>query len=40
VPRRLSAEQRRLLEELDRTIDDDAYRPDEGFFDRLKSAFS
>jgi molecular chaperone DnaJ len=40
VPRRLSAEQRRLLEELDRTIADDAYRPDEGFFDRLKSAFS
>ena len=40
VPRRLSPEQRRLLEELDRTIADDAYRPDEGFFDRLKSAFS
>jgi molecular chaperone DnaJ len=39
VPRRLTDEQRRLLEELDRTLTDDAYRPDEGLFDRLKSAF-
>jgi molecular chaperone DnaJ len=39
VPRRLTDEQRRLLEELDRTLGDDAYTPDEGFFDRLKSAF-
>jgi molecular chaperone DnaJ len=40
VPRRLTEEQRRLLEELDRALDDGAYEsPDEGFFDRLKSAF-
>jgi molecular chaperone DnaJ len=40
VPRRLTDEQRRLLEELDGVLGDDAYEaPDEGFFDRLKSAF-
>jgi molecular chaperone DnaJ len=39
VPRRLTDEQRRLLEEFDRLTDDETYRPDEGFFDRLKSAF-
>ena len=39
VPRRLTPEQRRALEDLDRALGDDAYRPDEGFFDRLKSAF-
>jgi molecular chaperone DnaJ len=39
VPRRLTDEQRRLLEEFDRLGDDDTYRPDEGFFDKLKSAF-
>jgi molecular chaperone DnaJ len=38
VPRRLSQEQRDLLERLGRTLDEDAYR-DEGFFERLKSAF-
>jgi molecular chaperone DnaJ len=39
VPRRLSEEQRRLLEEFARTTDDATYRPDEGFFEKLKSAF-
>jgi molecular chaperone DnaJ len=38
VPRRLTEEQRALLQRLGRTLDDDAYR-DDGFFDRLKSAF-
>jgi molecular chaperone DnaJ len=40
VPRRLTDEQRRLLGEFDRTTDDETYRrDDEGFFDKLKSAF-
>jgi molecular chaperone DnaJ len=40
VPRRLDDEQRRLLEQLDASLGDDAYRQDdEGFFERLKSAF-
>jgi molecular chaperone DnaJ len=40
VPRTLTDEQRRLLEQLDAVLDDDAYEPPEdGFFDRLKSAF-
>jgi molecular chaperone DnaJ len=39
VPRKLSDEQRRLLEEFDRTADEDTYRADEGFFEKLKSAF-
>jgi molecular chaperone DnaJ len=39
VPRRLTEEQRRLLKEFERSADDETYRPDEGFFDRLKSAF-
>jgi molecular chaperone DnaJ len=39
VPRRLSAEQRRLLEEFERTSDGETYRADEGFFEKLKSAF-
>jgi molecular chaperone DnaJ len=41
VPTRLSDEQRGLLEELDRTTDEETYAPrddDEGFFRRLKSA--
>ena len=32
-------EQRRLLEEFERLSDDETYRPDEGFFEKLKSAF-
>ena len=39
VPRQLSEEQRKLLTEFERTADDQTYRPDEGFFDKLKSAF-
>ena len=39
VPRRVSDEQRRLLEEFEAASDEHTYRHDEGFFDKLKSAF-
>ena len=41
VPRRLTADQRRLLEEFERTADAVTYGTDEdeGFFEKLKSAF-
>jgi molecular chaperone DnaJ len=39
VPRRLSDEQRRLLQEFDEASDENTYRTDESFFDKLKSAF-
>jgi molecular chaperone DnaJ len=39
VPRRLTPEQRRLLEEFEQLSDEDTYRADQGFFDKLKSAF-
>ena len=39
VPRRLSDEQRRLLEEFEQLSDDDTYHHDPGFFEKLKSAF-
>ena len=39
VPRRLNDEQRRLLEEFARSTDDETYSIDEGFFEKLKSAF-
>jgi molecular chaperone DnaJ len=40
VPRHLSEEQRRLLEQFDTHADERTYKPDdEGFFDKLKSAF-
>jgi molecular chaperone DnaJ len=41
VPRRLTDEQRRLLGEFEQSADEETYRPDddEGFFDKLKSAF-
>jgi molecular chaperone DnaJ len=39
VPRQLTSEQRRLLEEFERGSTDATYRGDEGFFDKLKSAF-
>ena len=39
VPRHLSAEQRRLLEEFETHSDEKTYRSDEGFLDKLKSAF-
>lgn len=39
VPRRLTEEQRRLLDEFERLSTDETYRADESFFDKLKSAF-
>jgi molecular chaperone DnaJ len=39
VPRRLTEQQRALLEEFDRSAGEDTYRRDEGFFEKLKSAF-
>ena len=39
VPRRLSDEQRRLLEEFEAASDEHTYRHDESFFGKLKSAF-
>jgi molecular chaperone DnaJ len=39
VPRRLSEEQRRLLEEFDRLSSEETYEPGESFLDKLKSAF-
>ena len=39
VPRQLTEEQRRLLEQFERSADEQTYRPDEGFLDKLKSAF-
>ncbi len=39
VPRRLTEEQRHLLEEFDRSAGAETYEADEGFFQKLKSAF-
>jgi molecular chaperone DnaJ len=39
VPRRLTDEQRDLLERFEESTGDDTYKTDEGFFDKLKSAF-
>jgi molecular chaperone DnaJ len=39
VPRRLTDEQRRLLTEFDSHVDEHTYKSDEGFFEKLKSAF-
>lgn len=39
LPRHLTEEQRRLLEEFERRAREENYRADEGFFDKLKSAF-
>jgi molecular chaperone DnaJ len=39
VPRRLTDEQRALLNELQRSLGDEHYGDDEGFFEKLKSAF-
>ena len=39
VPRHLSDEQRRLLEEFDSHADEKHVQADEGFFEKLKSAF-
>jgi molecular chaperone DnaJ len=39
VPRRLTPEQQRLLDELGQSFDASTFREDEGFVDRLKSVF-
>jgi molecular chaperone DnaJ len=39
VPRRLTDEQRGLLEEFERREDPETYKPDEGFFEKLRGAF-
>ena len=39
VPRRLTDEQRRLLSQFERLSTDETYQADEGFFEKLKSAF-
>ena len=39
VPRRLTPEQRKLLEDFAEAADDQTYAADDGFFQRLKSAF-
>jgi len=39
VPRQLTEEQRKLLGEFEKTANEETYRPDEGFFEKLKSAF-
>jgi molecular chaperone DnaJ len=39
VPRHLTAEQRQLLEQFERGEQADTYEEDEGFLDKLKSAF-
>jgi molecular chaperone DnaJ len=39
VPRHLSEEQRRLLEQFDSHADERTYKADESFFEKLKSAF-
>jgi molecular chaperone DnaJ len=39
MPRQLTEEQRRLLGEFEQTAGEETYRPDEGFFEKLKSAF-
>ncbi len=39
VPRRLSVEQRRLLDEFEVASDEHTYRNDESFFEKLKSTF-
>jgi len=39
VPRRLTEEQQRLLQEFERLSTDETYKKDESFFDKLKSVF-
>jgi len=39
VPRQLTDEQRKLLGDFEQTATEETYRPDEGFFEKLKSAF-
>jgi molecular chaperone DnaJ len=39
VPRKLSDEQRALLDRFESTVDDATYAADDGFFHRLRTAF-
>jgi molecular chaperone DnaJ len=39
VPHQLTEEQRELLEQFECSADEDTYRADQSFFDKLKSAF-
>jgi len=39
VPRQLTDEQRGLLDRFAESATEETYRPDEGFFEKLKSAF-
>jgi molecular chaperone DnaJ len=39
VPHHVTDEQRRLLDEFERLSTDETYKRDEGFFEKLKSAF-
>jgi molecular chaperone DnaJ len=39
VPRRLTEMQRTLLQEFERLSNEETYEPDEGFLQKLKSAF-
>jgi len=39
VPHHLTDEQRRLLGQFEQTATEETYKPDEGFFEKLKSAF-
>ena len=39
VPRQLTDEQKRLLEDFDAHADEQTYKPDEGFFEKIRSAF-
>ena len=39
IPHQLTDEQRELLETIDRLSGDETYHRDEGFFEKLKSAF-
>jgi molecular chaperone DnaJ len=39
VPRRLNEVQRRLLEDFEQSATEETYEADEGFFQKLKSAF-
>jgi molecular chaperone DnaJ len=39
IPHQLTDEQRQLLETMDQLSGDETYRRDEGFFEKLKSAF-
>ena len=39
VPKRLTSQQRELLDDFERLSTEETYRPDEGFFEKLKSAF-